>query len=136
MTKTRSSFTEGLGRTGNEPSSLGILYITLSEMSLAHATQHRGRLPRPRPYQPLRRHLGGGAEIRTLPTASPGCHRIRGSSPSLSCGPSRRLTLHSVGPRAVRTTIPHACGAGLGGVGPMERGVFQPWFRSATTTPD
>ena len=60
-----------------------------------------------------------GVCLSSTHTASPGRHRIRGSSPSLSCGPSRRITSHSVGPRAVRTTIPHACGAGLGGVGPI-----------------
>ena len=66
-----------------------------------------------------RRNLTWGVCLSSTHAASPGRHRIRGSSPSLSCGPSRRITSHSVGPRAVRTTIPHARGAGLGGVGPI-----------------
>ncbi len=63
-------------------------------------------------------------------------NRNRGSSPSSLRGSSVRITSYPVGPRTVRTTIPHAWGQGSEEWDPSwERGLFQPRFRSVTIHP-
>jgi hypothetical protein len=53
---------------------------------------------------------------------SPIRHRIRGSSPSSSCGTSGRITSHPVGPRWSEPLSRVLAGAGLGGTGPFLAG--------------
>jgi len=48
----------------------------------------------------------GGSSVKR-PFAISWRNPIRGSSPSSSCGNSVRITSYPVGPRTVRTTIPH-----------------------------